>query len=255
VVRKALVFGVILIAGGVAPRLWLPQSKPAFALPALILWAWERPENLEFIDPREAGVAYLAGTLELRGGAVVAVPRLQPLRIPPATRVMAVVRVESGTNPPPRLSPEQREQAVSAIVRMASRPGLTATQIDFDARTSERAFYAGLLRDLRERLPRGQLLSITALASWCLDDDWIAGLPIDEAVPMLFRMGPDDSEVRRRLRARRDFQDRACRLSAGVSTDEPLPALPAGRRVYIFHPRPWTATAATNIMRQVKSWQ
>jgi hypothetical protein len=70
-----------------------------------MLWAWERPENLEFIDPRETGGAYLAGR-----------------------------------SPPPRLSPEQREQSVSAIVRMCNRPGLTATQIDLDARASERAF-------------------------------------------------------------------------------------------------------------------
>jgi hypothetical protein len=31
----------------------------------------------------------------------------------------------------------------------------------------------------------------TALASWCEADGWISGLPVAEAVPMLFRMGPD----------------------------------------------------------------
>jgi hypothetical protein len=138
---------------------------------------------------------------------------------------------------------------------MTNRPGTVGTQIDFDARSSDRSFYGDLLRDLRRRLPSGVALSITALASWCMEDDWIAGLPIDEAVPMLFRMGPGDAEVRRRLRRGQDFTDPACRLSAGVSTDEPMPRLHYGRRVYIFHPRPWTAASAANILREVKSWQ
>jgi hypothetical protein len=72
---------------------------------------------------------------------------------------------------------------------------------------------------------------------------------------MLFRMGPGDAEVRRRLRRGQDFTNPACRLSAGVSTDEPLPRLRYGRRVYIFHPRSWTAASAANILREVKSWQ
>src|SRR5262249_47788705 len=29
-------------------------------LPQIMLWAWERRENLDFIDPREIGVAFLA---------------------------------------------------------------------------------------------------------------------------------------------------------------------------------------------------
>jgi hypothetical protein len=253
-VRRALICCAVLISSAITLtqyRLWSNSQRP----PKLVLWAWERPEDLSFIDPNEVAVAYLAGTIRLRGGAVEAVPRLQPLKVPPKTRVAAVVRIESAASESTQLASTQREQAVSAIVWMTDRPGTVGTQIDFDARSSERAFYGGLLRDLRRRLPSGVALSITALASWCMEDDWIAGLPIDEAVPMLFRMGPGDAEVRRRLRRGQDFTDPACRLSAGVSTDEPMPRLHYGRRVYIFHPRPWTAASAANILREVKSWQ
>ncbi len=243
-----------LISGAIALsqyHLWSGSPRP----PKLVLWAWERPEDLSFIDPSEIAVAYLAGTIHLRGGAVEAVPRLQPLQVPPKTRVSAVVRIESAGPASTQLTAAQREQAVSAILWMTNRPDTVGTQIDFDARSSERAFYGDLLRDLHRRLPAGVPLSITALASWCMEDDWIAGLPIEEAVPMLFRMGPGDAEVRRRLRRGQDFTDPACRLSAGVSTDEPLPRLRYGRRVYIFHPRSWTAASATNILREVRSWQ
>ena len=237
--------------------LWLGPftRRPGASLPKLVLWVWERPENLEFLDAGEAGVAYLAGTLRLAGGEVMSTPRLQPLKVPPAMRLIAVIRMETGADVPPTLDAGQREKAVSEIVRLTTRSALAATQVDFDARKSERAFYAALLADLRRKLPKRQKLSITALSSWCLDDDWLRGLPIDEAVPMLFRMGPDEREVRRRLRSGRDFTDQACRQSVGVSTDEPLPAIPAGRRVYLFHPRPWTPVAAANILRQVRSWQ
>ena len=61
--------------------------------------------------------------------------------------------------------------------------------------------------------------------------------------------------LERRLRRGQDFTDPACRLSAGVATDEPLPRLRYGRRVYVFHPRPWTAAAAANILREVRSWR
>jgi hypothetical protein len=63
---------------------------------------------------------------------------------------------------------------------MARRPGISGIQVDFDATASERRFYRELVIDLRRLLPDSVPLSITALASWCLDDNWISGLPADE---------------------------------------------------------------------------
>lgn len=253
--RRAFIVAAVLLVGLAALSRWLPRGTREGTLPRVVLWAWERTEHLEFIDPREVAVAYLAGTVHLRGGGIDVLPRLQPLGVPANTRLLAVVRVEPAPGSAPELTPEQRGQTASAILRLADLPGIAGTQVDFDARVGERGFYAALLRDLRRRLPEDRLLSITALASWCLDDNWIAGLPIDEAVPMLFRMGQDDGEVRRRLRRGQDFTDRTCRSSVGVSTDEPLPPLARGRRVYIFHPKSWTRAAAINAQREVSLWQ
>jgi hypothetical protein len=150
------------------------------AFPQIMLWAWERPENLEFIEPGEAGVAYLDRTVLLREDKVVVRPRMQPLRLPPATKVLAVARIESDAIRPPELSSSQRAEVVSTIARMARRPGISGIQVDFDATASERRFYRELVIDLRRLLPDSVPLSITALASWCLDDNWISGLPADE---------------------------------------------------------------------------
>jgi hypothetical protein len=119
---------------------------------------------------------------------------------------------------------------------LTDRPGLEGIQIDFDAVVSQREFYRALVN----RLAEVHKPSITALASWCLDDPWIKDLPLIDAVPMLFQMGPDDRRIRSMLKAGRDFSLGICRSSLGIGTDEPLPRIPSGRRIYLFHQRPWT---------------
>lgn len=247
--------GALLAAGVLGTHVWKLYTDRGRRLPATVLWAWERPEDLRFLDPRQAGVAYLAGTVTLRAGGVEVRPRLQPLHLPPGTKLLAVVRLESSRTEPPELSIEQRRQTAEAILHLTGRDGVLGTQIDFDAAVSERDFYRALLRELRDRLPKGRMLTMTALASWCLEDDWIGALPVDEAVPMLFRMGADDGEVRARLRRGEDFRERLCRGSFGISTDEARPRLRYGRRIYVFHPRSWTETAARNILKETQAWR
>jgi hypothetical protein len=205
--------------------------------PRLTLWAWERPEDLRFIDAKTTGVAFLASTVRLQGGAVVVRPRAQSLLVDPEVRLTAVVRIEANAAD---LSEDQRRAAVAELMRCTRLPHVDTLQIDFDARRSQRAFYRALLDDVRAARPR-QRLSITALASWCLDDPWIADLPIDEAVPMLFRMGEDAAAIRAHVRGGGDFRVELCRTSAGVSTDEPELPRHAGRLRYVFNPRAWSA--------------
>jgi hypothetical protein len=121
-------------------------------------------------------------------------------------------------------------------------------QVDFDARASERPLYERLLHAVRERLPAALPLSMTALASWCQGDDWLSGLPIDEAVPMLFRMGPVN-EPFRIIASSRYAAAPACQRAVGVSLDESLIVRPGGRRLYVFNPRSWTAAAVGEARR------
>ena len=213
--------------------------------PRVILWAWESPQNLSFLDPREAGVAFLAKTFVLADHQIIVRPRLQPLRVPPATRLISVARLEStgrGDLPP-------AASLAPAIAAMVNEPGIRALQIDYDARVSERAFYRDLIGRVRERIPGGFPLSITALASWCKADGWIAALPVREAVPMLFRMGAD------RYRPGDAFRVPLCQASVGVSMDEPLASLPRGRRVFVFHPGPWSESDYKNALQEAHRWQ
>lgn len=244
--RWRLSFALVLMAAAGLALLWRPLARPdpLPAFPRIMLWAWERPEDLRFIQPGAAGIAFLARTVWLDGGAVSARPRLQPLRFPPGTPLMAVVRLESaGRGLPPR-PPVVRE-----IRQAAALPGVRALQIDFDARESERAWYAALLRDLRGVLPPALPLVITALESWCEQDTWVRGLPVADASPMLFRMGPGEHVPGG------DFALTLCRSSLGVATDELPPRVPRGRRVYFFYPHAWNRQAYEAVVAQAGRWQ
>lgn len=223
---------LLLIAAGAAAAAafsFVPRPRP-------VLWAWERPEDFRFLKADEADVALLAQTLQITtDGSVMRVPRRQPLRVNPETRLIAVTRIE-GRSP---LSQEGIDAAARSVAEIGRLPGVTEVQLDFDATTSQRASYAQLILRVRELRPKTQL-SITALGSWCMGDPWIKDLPIDEAVPMVFQMGPEDRGIRHRLASGDDWQVAACRSSYGVATYEAPPRLKSRRQLYLFTDRPWT---------------
>lgn len=210
--------------------------------PQLVLWAWERPESLRFIDSSQVGVAFLAESIYINREPVLR-PRLQPLQVGKSTPLIAVVRLEVTSDTPRQFDDADRERVAHWIADTAWLPQVRAVQIDFDAMQSQRSFYRALLTDVRSFVPAAMPISITALGSWCLGDDWLSGLPINEAVPMLFRMGKDHENIVRALATGDDFREPLCRISVGVSTDEPWPHIVPGRRVYVFNPRAWTETS------------
>lgn len=165
--------------------------------------------------------------------------------------MIAVTRIESRkiTGQRASLSASQRKQLVSLVLQTLELENVAAIQIDFDAVTSERAFYRALLLDLRRDLPDNVPLSMTALASFCIGDPWIKDLPVDEAVPMIFRMGTDNNSIRNMLAGGNDFREPLCRRSYGIAVDEPVAMqFDTSRRLYVFNGRPWTES-------DVKSFQ
>ena len=223
------------------------------ALPRIVLWAWERPEDLRFAKSSEVGVAYLAQTIFLSGASsekagISVKPRLQPLRFAAGARFIAVTRIEArGAQFSPADVQALAATVAQLIAQTSAATDVEALQVDFDASTSQREFYRQLLNELRALVPAEMPISITALASWCSEDDWLAGVPIDEAVPMLFRMGADGPGIGRRITEGEDFRVPVCRGSIGLSTDEPI-SFSSGRifnsrRIYLFDPHAWNAAA------------
>jgi hypothetical protein len=237
----AVASALLLLGNGLA-------EPPA---PKLVLWAWDRAEDLRFLAAGEdVEVAFLAGTIHLRGERIELRPRRSPLALRDSTRRTPVVRIEADRGDRPRLDGEQRGAVVARIGALIDLEAATALQIDFDAPLSARPFYRALLADLRARLPRGAHLSMTALASWCLGDDWLGALDVDEAVPMFFRMGPDAGAARAWL-ARGTPLAEKCAESFGIALDEPLPARGSAAAVYAFSARSWTADEYASLRRRL----
>jgi len=213
-------------------------------MPPKILWAWERPEDLRFLDVKNFGVAFLAQTLFLEQEEIVYKPRKQPLKLAPETYLIAVTRIETSrdNSKRPVLSDEQKNKVVNYIKKTLELPNIKAVQIDFDALSSERNFYRNLVNDLKKNLPENFPLSITALSSWCVGDAWFNDFPIDEAVPMAFDMGADDKTIRDFLSRDNDWNEPLCRASYGISIDEPLRVnFKPNRRFYYFKSKAWSA--------------
>jgi len=255
-----------------SPPYAAPARASARALPRVLLWAWERPEDLRALDS-DTGVAFLAQTITIgadraarssdrsatlkgspstiEASPYTIEPRRQPLRVDPATALVAVTRVEVARSFALASAPIDAGEVAAIIARTATLPRVVAVQVDFDATASERPFYRRLLERLRARLNPAVALSITALASWCVDDGWLRGLPLDEAIPMLFRMGPANEPFLGLARSP-NLARAECRAAVGVSMDERHAIDPARRRVYVFNPKPWTARTIADARREFR---
>jgi hypothetical protein len=220
----------------------VPTLPAAFAdrVPQRVLWAWEEPEDLHAL-PSNVGVAYLAETYLLTDHIAV-LRRRQPFYPAPGAPLIAVVRIE--TRPGFADTPAMRLALAEHLAYYGTRRDIRALQLDFDATQSQQPFYRSVLELLRPQLPRTLPLSITALVSWCGPHSWLHTLPIDEAVPMEFRMGgPRALTFTSGTRPHYQITEPLCRTSLGLSIDEPWPAsvsaLNPSTRVYLFAPRPW----------------
>lgn len=209
------------------------------ALPQRILWVWERPEDLHILNPATTGAAVYEGTLTL-GDIPSFQPRRTPYILPQNTRSIAVVRIETAPlYATHKEDPAYLRHTVEPLLRVANSPGIVALQIDFDALKSDRVFYRSLLTRLRTSMPKTLPLTITALVSWCDEDDWISTLPINAATPMFFRMEPGRARFAQSQHLSAHLPEPLCNTSIGVSTHEPWPADIANRHIYLFPDKGW----------------
>ncbi|HEY9682227.1 MAG TPA: DUF3142 domain-containing protein [Oculatellaceae cyanobacterium] len=261
--RTALTAALIAMSASLTVLARSSVARQPVAPPLRMLWAWERPEDLRFVDPRTTGIAYLAATIKVKNDRISCLNRHQPLRVPDGAYLMAVVRIESDGN-----LTETNQAALDTIIMAVPhllRPNLRGVQIDFDARKSERGWYKNFLIKLRETLPADLFLSMTSLASWCLGDDWITSsqLPTDEVVPMFFDMGADTRPIGSFLDSGNTFghtfksigisdKDTAINRLIGKSVAGILKPIP---RVYMFSRTPWSQARVQNLMQEVNGWK
>lgn len=214
-------------------------------VPSLVLWAWERPEDLRFIDCNKVGVAYYAGTIVLKNDWASFHPRMNPLLVPDAAYIFPVFRIEESSSNVPQEA--ALERVSSLIVSYAETHRSKAIQIDYDSRKNSRNAYTCLLQKLRQRLPEGTPISITSLASWCLRDKWLNKAKVDESIAMLFSMGSETNDVLSLIK-REPLNSGSGVQSIGVSLNEKSTNAVLRKtqfqikqkRLYVFNSQAWT---------------
>jgi hypothetical protein len=236
---------------GVALLFAAPRVEP----PKRVLWSWFGETDLRFLKGSNVGVAYLALSLSFEGqNRVIPYPRFLPLRMSPQTWQMAVVRFDydGDSHHRPAFSEKQRRLAVKMIAEIAAISHAQAIQVDFDAPRSAYPFYRRLLTDVRKRLGSNVFLSMTALVSWCEPRSWMAGLPVDEIVPMAFYMGRPTPAVTTMLERGASFAFPGCRGSIGVELDTFIRPR-KNQRVYFFaQPQQWSPATVRELEEIVR---
>ncbi len=196
--------------------------------------------------PAGVGVAYVASSVNLEGSRIHVVPRANALFVRSNTLIIPVVHVDASWREPPELNATQRKILVDQVLKVARRAAeqnaARVVQLDFEARLSQRAFLTDVVKDIRAQLPAAMALSMTALASWCAGDYWLATIHADEVVPMVFRMGRDADRLRTQFATDNGFKRARCSTAIGFASDEPGLAQVAGQGVrrYFFSPLAWT---------------
>lgn len=223
------------------------------------LWAWERREDVRFTAGKQIDISYFAGCVHIRRGRAYFRPRTQALLLPPEhASPMPVFRIDSDAAPASQTA-VLVDQIIQPIKEHVIRSESRRVQLDFDARESERPLYRMLFNRLKAELPAGTKLSITALASWCLDDRWLDDIAADEVVVMLFSMGRGRDQVLESIKRHHPRAGRNTELAIGISANESytnsrlrqLGIFENGRRIYVFNSLPWSEARLKRILKEV----
>jgi hypothetical protein len=245
---KLIIVSVLVLLGFFGLLFFYPKSNN------IVIWAWERPENLEFLkNEKNVKVAFYAGQINYYEKDMETRYRYQPLAIDSNTEKIAVVRIENHYSDNFNLTNEFLEKTVAFVINKCNYKEITTCQIDFDARSSEREFYKRLLTKIKKQLPYSKKLSITALVSWCNKDSWLDSLPIDEAVPMFFEMGRDENIIKGDIVSQSFMKSSLCRKSIGISVNEYMPKKEYLNRkdIYIFNNKSWTKEDCNFIVQKI----
>jgi hypothetical protein len=229
----------------------------AVNLPSLILWSWTHNDDLRFVNASDTAIAFYAGTIVLGYETANLQGRKNSLLNNKNVLCFPVFRIEKAHGKLAASATSRNRAAEIIQSYIASHPS-KIVQIDFDADSTDRNSYLIFLQDLRKRLPKGTMLSVTALASWCLDDKWLQSAPIDESVAMMFSMGQGQKDALGLLSKRKLDSGGAYRQSLGMSiseenTNEKLKESNcfANKHIYAFSSLGWTKERYDRLRHEV----
>ncbi|RYE06205.1 MAG: hypothetical protein EOP33_03130 [Rickettsiaceae bacterium] len=201
----------------------------------IVLWSWERYEDLSYIDTLTTAVAPLIATFIINDKEELYTKlRLNVYKIPLLTNVIPVFRIEmQSTN----LNNKTVHQLVTEIISLSKTGQLI--QLDFDVTLSQRNIYKEIINQL---VNYNREVSITALASLCTYDSWLDSLPIKFAVPMLYNIKDNDRGLKesKALFARLGhWRTKKCQGYIGILRSDII-EVNSSHTLFIFNNSAWT---------------
>lgn len=219
----AALFAGSAIASGAADELDTPRE---------FWWYWDRPAEQLPAPAPGVGAAVLVTHVIFSGQGYTLQPRRSALRLPFGVATMPVIHVEVDPARPFAANAVQNDGLRAAVLDAVRRGSSSWVQLDFEARRSQREFWRSVVQKIKADLPSGVKLSVTALASWCYGDRWMGDAPVDEIVPMYFRLKQARQDYI--VRSAAGVSEPRCATAYGVADDEPdWPVSLPGRR-YVF---------------------
>ncbi len=218
-----------------------------------IVWVWpasngplpvQHSTSLSLPGPLYREAAVLVESMLIRERHIERSARQQPFPLPANAQLLPVLHVEAASDAPDLITPAQQQVIVQAAVRMAANTRSGLVQLDFEAPKRHRTAYVELVAAIRSALPSQVRLSVTALAHWCTQGDWLDRLAADEVVPMLYRLGPNAENWRAKFMNPKaaGLAQRCHGYALGFATNDAPPAALLQRvvRPYWFDESAWS---------------
>ncbi len=177
-----------------------------------IFWIWHDSDTPALRPGQELAVLQQHYVFSANGTRLR--QRMKPLHIPPGTKVTPVVHAQLASLPVPPLGPAEAQTLLKAVLKASQKSNSGWVQFDFEVPPSQRAFYLALVRQMRAQLPARIKLSVSALASWCLEEAFVAQIAADEVVPMLFALGQPAESGHKQFLLQQQRLAPACRQQA-----------------------------------------
>ncbi len=197
------------------------------------LWTWERSDDLSFASSEQT-VAPLIATLIQVGNDVSFKPRRNPFKTRLGAKILPVFRLEAYKTQ--SLNVAACTQYLLGVIKSNNYHEI---QLDFDAKKSQRSAYKELIDSLKKQMPNLKI-SITALASWCVDDGWIETLDIEYAVPMLYRMGDDAHKIMHSFSSTLAWPVKKCQNNVAFEVQGTFIKPTRNAKVFLFNNKAWS---------------
>ncbi|MFP3018660.1 MAG: hypothetical protein ACEY3E_07310 [Candidatus Tisiphia sp.] len=215
-------------------------------VPNLTLWSWHRSDDLLFIDNNTA-VASLIATIYIDLDKIKIIPRTNTLTTSANSLIIPVFRLEMKAKG--KLDAKSLTD-LSNIILSASKPG-QLIQLDFDATYNQRKIYSQLIETL---VKNNRKISITALSSWCIFDNWIDKLSIEYAVPMVYQGRKENQDIRRVKKFftdNKNWRSKKCQNYIGLMAGDVL-TVPTSFKVFVFNKDKWNKETYYKIIKNVQ---